>query len=116
MGLGVDDVRAVCVDAGHPDHHHRGHDEQRVVHGQPQQQSVHRTGHRWPAIDRYVDRSMEISTVYLDRMTAESRLPIKPRREIPLGKNIDKCVLPPLMHVKLLRFKSYFYNETFFSD
>lgn len=97
MGLGVDDVGAVCVDAGHADHHHRGHDEQRVVHGQSQQQSVHRTGHRWPDIDRYVDRSMEISTVYLDRMTAESRLPIKPRREIPLGKNIDiyACKIAP---------------------
>ena len=38
----------MCVDAGHPDHQHRGHDQQGVVHGQPQQQRVHGARHRGP--------------------------------------------------------------------
>ena len=47
------------VDAGHPHHQHRGHDQQGVIHGQPQQQRVHRAGHCWPgngflrAVDNY---------------------------------------------------------------
>ena len=34
------------VYAGHPDHQDRGHDQESVIHGQPQQQRVHRAGHR----------------------------------------------------------------------
>ena len=43
---GLEEVGAVLVDAGHPDHEDRGHDQEGVIHGQPQQQRVHRAGHR----------------------------------------------------------------------
>ena len=42
----LEEVGAVLVDAGHPDHEDRGHDQEGVIHGQPQQQRVHRAGHR----------------------------------------------------------------------
>ena len=44
----LEEVGAVLVDAGHPDNEDRGHDQEGVVHRQPQQQRVHRAGHRGP--------------------------------------------------------------------
>ena len=43
---GLEEVEAVLVYAGHPDHEDRGHNQEGVIHGQPQQQRVHRAGHR----------------------------------------------------------------------
>ena len=79
----------MSMNAWHPHHQHRGDYQQGVVHGQPQQESVHRTRHCRPIV---ISNALLIASTkldfYLERMTADKIFPIKPRSEMPKKKKI----------------------------